>query len=407
MSPVMTFRIAFKALGRNKMRTGLTMLGMIIGVAAVITLVAMGNGAQSMIEDQIKGAGTNMITVNAGNFSSGGVRGGVGTSSTLTEEDVEAIRRDVPGAQYLAAGQQAQTQVIAGNQNWFTRIQGTDVDLPLIRAWNTVYGSFFSAQDVTSATKVAVLGKTVNDTLFGPDVDSTGQIIRVRNQPFKVIGVMAAKGQSGMGPDMDDQILVPYTTVMKKLLGVTSIRDITVSAASAGETSAVADAIAVTLRTRHRLVPGQDDDFTVRTAEEIADIRTQAMGTMTTLLAGIAGVSLIVGGIGIMNIMLVSVTERTGEIGVRMAVGARQSDIRQQFLIEAVLVCLLGGLLGIALSLAIGWGFSLLGTSFQMVYSTSSMVAAFACSTLIGVVFGFLPARNAAQLNPVEALARE
>ncbi|MEQ1728927.1 MAG: ABC transporter permease, partial [Vicinamibacterales bacterium] len=292
----MTFRIAFKALGRNKMRTGLTMLGMIIGVAAVITLVAMGNGAQSMIEDQIKGAGTNMITVNAGNFSSGGVRGGVGTSSTLTEDDAEAIRREVPGAQYVAAGQQSQTQVIAGNQNWFTRIQGTDVDLPLIRAWPTQYGSFFSPQDVTSATKVAVLGKTVNDTLFGPDVDSTGQIIRVRNQPFKVIGVMAAKGQSGMGPDMDDQILVPYTTVMKKLLGVTSIRDVTVSAATAGETTAVADAIAVLLRARHRIVPGQDDDFTVRTAEEIADIRTQAMGTMTTLLAGIAGVSLIVGG---------------------------------------------------------------------------------------------------------------
>src|SRR4051794_4601430 len=193
MSPVMTFRIATKALGRNKLRTGLTMLGMIIGVAAVITLVALGNGAQSMIEDQIKGAGTNLITVNAGNFSTGGVRGGVGSSSTLTPADAEAVRREIPGAQYVAAGQQTQAQVIAGNQNWYTRVQGTDVDLPQIRAWTPAYGSFFSSQDVSSASKVAVLGKTVNDTLFGPDVDSTGQVIRIKNQPFKVIGVMSPK----------------------------------------------------------------------------------------------------------------------------------------------------------------------------------------------------------------------
>src|SRR5262245_38074759 len=235
MSPVMTFRIAFKALGRNKMRTGLTMLGMIIGVSAVITLVAMGNGATSMIEDQIKGAGTNMITVNAGNASQGGVRGGSGTSTTLTEDDAEAIRNEIPGGQYLAAGVQVQAQVVAGNQNWFTRIQGTDVDLPLIRAWPTKIGSFFSTQDVQGAAKIAVLGKTVNDTLFGPDADSIGQIIRIRNQPFKVIGVMSPKGQTGMGPDMDDQILAPYTTVMKKLLGATSLRDISVSAATAND----------------------------------------------------------------------------------------------------------------------------------------------------------------------------
>ena len=222
----MTFRIAFKALGRNKMRTALTMLGMIIGVSAVITLVAMGNGATGMIEDQIKGAGTNMITVNAGNASQGGVRGGAGTSSALTPEDADAIRDDVPGVQYLAAGIAMQAQVVTGNQNWYTRIQGTDVDLPMIRAWPTSMGSFFSPQDVAGAAKVAVLGKTVNDTLFGPDADSVGQVIRIRNQPFKVVGVMAAKGQSGMGPDMDDQILAPYTTVMKKLMGATSIREI-------------------------------------------------------------------------------------------------------------------------------------------------------------------------------------
>jgi putative ABC transport system permease protein len=406
MSPVMTFRIAFKALGRNKLRTGLTMLGMIIGVSAVITLVAMGNGAQSMIEDQIKGAGTNLITVNSGNFSQGGVRLGIGTSSTLTPEDAEAIRKDIPGAQYVAAGIQTQAQVVAGNQNWYTRIQGTDVDLPLIRAWPTTYGSFFSQQDVASAAKVAVLGKTVNDTLFGADADSTGQVIRVRNQPFKVAGVMAPKGQSGMGPDMDDQILTPYTTVMKKLLGVTYVRDITVSAASAGETSSIADQIAVLLRTRHKILPGQDDDFFVRTAEEIADIRTAAMGTMTTLLAGIAGVSLIVGGIGIMNIMLVSVTERTREIGLRMAIGAKGKDVLLQFLVEAVALSLIGGGIGIALGFGLSEGMSR-WMSWPSKVPINAVLMAFGFAAATGVFFGFYPAQKAARLDPIDALRFE
>jgi putative ABC transport system permease protein len=402
----MTFRIAFKALGRNKLRTGLTMLGMIIGVAAVITLVAMGNGAQSMIEDQIKGAGTNLITVNSGNFSQGGVRLGIGTSSTLTPDDADAIRKDISGAQYVAAGLQTQAQVVAGNQNWFTRIQGTDVDLPLIRAWTTTHGSFFSQQDVASAAKVAVLGKTVNDTLFGTDADSTGQVIRIRNQPFKVVGVMGPKGQSGMGPDMDDQILTPYTTVMKKLLGVTFIRDITVSAASATETSGVADEIAVLLRTRHKILPGQDDDFFVRTAEEIADIRTAAMGTMTTLLAGIAGVSLIVGGIGIMNIMLVSVTERTREIGLRMAIGAKGKDVLLQFLVEAVALSLIGGGIGIALGFGLAEGMSR-WMSWPAKVPINAVVMAFGFAAATGVFFGFYPAQKAARLDPNDALRFE
>jgi len=406
MSPVMTFRIAFKALGRNKLRTGLTMLGMIIGVAAVITLVAMGNGAQSMIEDQIKGAGTNLITVNSGNFSQGGVRLGIGTSSTLTPDDAEAVRKEIPGAQYVAAGLQTQAQVVAGNQNWYTRIQGTDVDLPLIRAWATTHGSFFSQQDVASAAKVAVLGKTVNDTLFGTDADSTGQIIRIRNQPFKVVGVMGPKGQSGMGPDMDDQILTPYTTVMKKLLGVTFIRDITVSAASATETSGVADEIAVLLRTRHKILPGQDDDFFVRTAEEIADIRTAAMGTMTTLLAGIAGVSLIVGGIGIMNIMLVSVTERTREIGLRMAIGAKGKDVLLQFLVEAVALSLIGGGIGIALGFGLAEGMSR-WMSWPAKVPINAVAMAFGFAAATGVFFGFYPAQKAARLDPIDALRFE
>jgi putative ABC transport system permease protein len=406
MSPVMTFRIAFKALGRNKMRTGLTMLGMIIGVSAVITLVAMGNGAQSVIEDQIKGAGTNMITVNAGNVSFGGVRGGSGTSSTLTVDDAEAIRAQVPGVEYLAPGLTLSTQVVAGNQNWFTRIQGTDVDLPLIRAWPTRTGSFFSAQDVASSAKVAVLGKTANEMLFGPDADPVGQVIRIRNQPFKVIGVMAAKGQTGMGPDMDDQILAPYTTVMKKLAGATFIRDITISASSPTETSAVADQIAILLRTRHQIVPGQDDDFFVRTAEEIADIRTAAMGTMTTLLAGIAGVSLIVGGIGIMNIMLVSVTERTREIGLRMAIGAKGRDVLLQFLVEAIALSLLGGGIGIALGFGMAEGMSR-WMSWPAKVPPNAVVMAFGFAAATGVFFGFYPAQKAARLDPIDALRFE
>jgi putative ABC transport system permease protein len=405
MAPLMTFRIAFKALGRNKLRTGLTMLGMIIGVAAVITLVAMGNGAQSAIEDQIKSAGTNMITVNAGNFTQGGVRLGAGAASSLTEDDATAVRNEVPDAQYVAAGVQMRTQVVAGNQNWFTRIQGTDVDLPLIRAWPTREGAFFSPQDVSSAAKVAALGTTVADQLFGPDVDPVGQVIRIRNQPFRVIGVMASKGQ-GMGEDMDDQILVPYTTVQKKLLGINYIQTITVSAATAEGTERVAGAIADLLRVRHKIVPGQDDDFIIRTLEEVADIRTQATETMTTLLAGIAGVSLIVGGIGIMNIMLVSVTERTREIGLRMAIGAKGRDVLLQFLVEAITLSLLGGGIGIALGFGLAEGMQRwLAWPAKIPPSAVAMAFGFAAAT--GVFFGFYPARKAARLDPITALRFE
>ena len=405
MSPAMTFRIAFKALGRNKMRTGLTMLGMIIGVSAVITLVAMGNGAQSVIEDQIKSAGTNMITVNAGNVSFGGVRQGTGASSTLIEDDAQAIRDEITGVQFVASGLQIRTQIVAGNQNWFTRVQGTDIDLPLIRAWPTRVGSFFSPQDVTSAAKVAVLGSTVNEQLFAKDADPVGQIIRVRNEPFRVIGVMASKGQ-GVGEDMDDQILTPYTTVQKKLLGVNYVQSITVSATSAGETTRVADAIAILLRTRHKIVPGQDDDFIIRTLEEMADIRTQAMGTMTTLLAGIAGVSLIVGGIGIMNIMLVSVTERTREIGLRMAIGAKGRDVLLQFLVEAVALSLIGGGVGIALGFGLAEGMQR-WLSWPAKVPINAVAMAFGFAAATGVFFGFYPAQKAARLDPIDALRFE
>jgi putative ABC transport system permease protein len=404
MSIFMTLRIAVKALNRNKMRTILTMLGMIIGVGAVITMVALGRGAQATIEEQVKSAGTNLINVNAGNFQQGGVRQGQGMATSLTAADAIALR-DVPGVQYVAPGVNSRAQVIAGNQNWSTRVEGTDVDFPLIRSWPIKYGSFFTQQDVNTAAKVAVLGSVVADTLYGPDVDPTGQIMRIRNQPFKVIGVMASKGQGSFGQDQDDTIFTPYTTVQKKLQGIQHINNITLSAESA-DTAPVAAAIAETLRTRHKLPNGEPDDFMVRTQEEIASVRTETTRTMTTLLAAIAGVSLLVGGIGIMNIMLVSVTERTREIGLRLAIGARGKDVLLQFLVEAIVISLFGGLLGIGL----GFGLSAALERFLQ-WPTSippnAIGMAFGFAAATGVFFGFYPARKAAGLDPIEALRYE
>jgi putative ABC transport system permease protein len=399
----MTLLVALKALNRNKMRTMLTMLGMIIGVGAVITMVAIGKGAQSTIEDQVKAAGTNLITINAGNFTQGGVRQGGGMSTTLTPDDAQALR-SVPGVQYVAAGVNSRAQLIAGNQNWSSQIQGTDVEFPLIKNWPQKYGSFFTAQDVATAQKVCVLGQTVSDNLFGPDTDPTGQIIRVKNQPFKVLGVLAPKGSNGF-QDQDDAVYAPYTTVQKKLQGIQHINNITVSAETP-ETAPVAAAISELLRTRHKLIANDVDDFSVRTQEEMASVRTETTKTMTTLLAAIAGVSLLVGGIGIMNIMLVSVTERTREIGLRMAIGARGKDVLMQFLVEAVVLSLFGGLLGIGM----GYGLSAAAENF-LKWPTSippnaiGMAFGFAAGT--GVFFGFYPARKAAGLDPIEALRFE
>jgi putative ABC transport system permease protein len=413
MSTLMVFRIALKALSRNKLRTALTMLGMIIGVAAVITMVALGTGAQSSIEAQIQSTGTNMIMVNAGNFSQGGVRQGQGNASTLTPSDAAAISR-VDGVQYAAAGSNTRGQLIYGNQNWNTQVQGTDVDFPAIRSWAVSEGNFFTTQDVTTAAKVAVVGTTVRDQLFGPDANPVGQTIRIGNStasgqtsyPFTVVGVLASKGQSGVGQDQDDVVLVPYTTVMKKMRGVTFIQQVTVSATSAADTSATAERVGALLRVRHKIQPGDPDDFMVRTMEEVAAVRVQATQTMTGLLAGIAGVSLLVGGIGIMNIMLVSVTERTREIGLRMAIGDRGRDVLLQFLVEAVVISLLGGSIGIML----GFGLSQLVSAWQgwpTAVSTNAVGVAFGFAAAIGVFFGFYPARKAAALDPIDALRFE
>ncbi|MDQ3348532.1 MAG: ABC transporter permease [Acidobacteriota bacterium] len=404
MSIFMTLRIALKALNRNKMRTMLTMLGMIIGVGAVITMVALGKGAQSTIEAQVKAAGTNLINVRAGNFTQGGVRQGGGMSTTLTVADAEALR-SLPGVQYLAPGVDTRAQLIAGNQNWSSSIQGTDVEFPLIRNWPMTYGSFFTPLDVSGAQKVAVLGQTVADNLFGPETDPTGQIIRIKNQPFKVLGVLGPKGSSGFGQDQDDAVYAPYTTIQKKLQGIQHIQNITISAETP-ETAGVSELIREALRDRHKLMGQDPDDFMVRTQEEMASVRTETTKTMTTLLAAIAGVSLLVGGIGIMNIMLVSVTERTREIGLRMAIGARGRDVLLQFLVEAIVLSLFGGLLGIGM----GYGLSAAAERF-LSWPTSippnAIAMAFGFAAGTGVFFGFYPAKKAAGLDPIEALRFE
>jgi len=404
MSILMTIRIALKALARNKLRTTLTMLGMIIGVAAVITMVALGTGAQAAIEDQIRGAGTNMVMVFPGAPMTGGVRMGAGAFSRLTSADANALR-NLPELSAVSEVVTSQQQVISSTSNWRTSIVGVNVDYQTIKAWPTAAGFFFTEQDIVAGTKVCVLGSNVAVTLFG-DEDPSGQELRVRNHVFKVLGVMAPKGASSSGQNQDDLILAPYTTVMKKLQGTEYLSYVLASAASAGDIPYTVGVMTDALRGLHGLETGADSDFNVLTQDDLIAARTQTTQTMTSLLAGIAAVSLLVGGIGIMNIMLVSVTERTREIGLRLAIGASGSDVLLQFLVEAVVISLAGGLIGIG----IGYGTSAFLNAYENMTTLVPPNAAFtamAFSASVGIFFGFYPARKASALDPIEALRFE
>ncbi len=405
MSILMTFHIAIKALNRNKMRTMLTMLGMIIGVGAVITMVALGRGAQATIEDQIKGAGTNTVTVFPGFSMTMGVSMGQGWSSRLMPADAVALRA-LPDLAYVAEAINTRQQIIASTQNTNSSILGTNVDFVSIKSWPMKFGAFFTEQDVQSAAKVVALGVNVSDLLFGLGVDPTGESVRVRNHVMKVVGVMAPKGASSSGQNQDDQVFMPYTTVQKKLVGQPQLHYIMASATSGDRMAQASSAAKDTLRTTHNLGLGQEDDFSVMTQDDMVAMRTQTTSTLTSLLAAIAGVSLLVGGIGIMNIMLVSVTERTREIGLRLAIGARGSDVLYQFLVEAVLISLVGGGLGIAA----GFGaaeFMMWFRAWPAEVPTDTVFMAFGVAAGIGIFFGYYPAQKAARLDPIEALRFE
>jgi putative ABC transport system permease protein len=399
------FKIALRALTRNKMRSLLTMLGIIIGVAAVIATVGVGKGAQQKAEEQIASMGTNLVYISSGSTNSGGVRIGVGATKSLVEDDMKAIQREVPGVAMAAPGSSASAQVVYENTNWGTRVTGTEPQFFDIRSWPFSSGSSFTQDDVDREQNVAVLGQTVRQNLFG-NADAVGQTIRIGNLPFKVVGVLAPKGAQGMGGDQDDTVVVPITTLQKKINGQDWLQYIMVSATSRDASYPVQQQITSLLRDRHHIRRPQDDDFTVRNLADIAQMADQQAQIMTLLLASVAGVSLIVGGIGIMNIMLVSVTERTREIGIRIAIGATEEDVLRQFLTESVVLSIAGGIAGII----VGAGASLIITKvlgWAILISPLAVGAAFGFSMMVGVFFGYYPARKAARLDPIEALRFE
>ncbi|HTR47936.1 MAG TPA: ABC transporter permease [Verrucomicrobiae bacterium] len=405
MNPREVVRVALRALARNKLRTILTMLGIIIGVAAVICTVAIGQGASEQVQQQIASLGTNVIMVFSGSVNTSGVRMGSGATKTLTADDAMAVLAHVPGVVAVSPMLGSSVQAVNGNQNWLTRTNGASQDFPQIRNWPVVSGSFFSQRDVDMATNVCVIGKTVQSQLFG-DQDPVGQMIRVQNLPFRILGVLQEKGQSSNGQDQDDIMFMPYTTVQKKISGISWIQMMMVATASQDVNPSVQSGISALLRQRHHLRTGEDDDFIIRNPSEMAQTAAATATTMTLLLGTVGAVSLVVGGIGIMNIMLVSVTERTREIGVRMAVGATEANVKWQFLSEALVLSSLGGIIGII----VGMGFSALisnSLGWPTLVSKLSIVVAVVFSALVGVSFGFYPAVKAAQLNPIEALRYE
>ncbi|HVP44732.1 MAG TPA: ABC transporter permease [Terriglobales bacterium] len=398
-------KIAVRALTRNKLRSALTMLGIIIGVGAVIATVGVGQGASQKVQDQIASMGTNLLYISAGSVNRGGLHIGIGATKTLTEEDMKAIQEQIPAVAQAAPGSTTSQQIVSDNQNWNTRVTGTEPQYFEIRDWPIASGSSFTQDDVTRASDVVVLGETVRQNLFGAS-DPVGQTIRIGNLPFKIVGVLAPKGSSGMGQDQDDSVYIPITTLQKKLSGQNWLQYIMVSAVSQPASYAAQGQVTALLRDRHHIRAGQDDDFSVRNLADVAQLADQSSKVMTLLLASIAGVSLIVGGIGIMNIMLVSVTERTREIGIRMAIGATEADVQRQFLTESVVLSIAGGTIGILFGIAaslvvtkvLGW---------PVLLSLAAVVAAVVFSMATGVFFGLYPARKAARLDPIEALRFE
>ena len=397
-------KVGMKAIARNKLRSTLTALGIIIGVGCVIAMIAVGGGAQAAVQAQISSLGTNFLMVFPGTSTQSGARIFSG-QSTLTEDDVAAVRAECPSVAYVSPMSRSSGQVVYGNLNWGTSVQGVGVEWPFVRSWNVEKGSFFDDSEIRSAAKVCVLGATVANALFG-DQNPIGQMVRIKNFPFKVIGVLESKGGSTMGQDQDDTVIAPYTTVMKLLKRSSKIDMFMASATSRNTVDQAQTEIEALLRQRHRLQPGQDSDFMIRSQQEIAQTADQTSRQMSALLAAIASISLLVGGIGIMNIMLVSVTERTREIGIRMAIGAKGRDILTQFLIEALTLSIAGGAIGIALGIAAS-RFLAWKQQWPIVLSPQAILLAFGFSAAIGIFFGFYPARKASRLDPIDALRYE
>ena len=404
----MTFRIAFKALGRNKMRSSLTMLGIIIGVGAVIAMIAIGSGAKARIQEQIASLGSNLLIVLSGTATSGGFRHGSGTIPTLTVEDAKAIASELSSVKYAAPVLRGVAQVVFGNQNWSTITYATTPEALLIRDWPAIRGRSLTQADVDGAAKVCLLGQTVVDNLFG-EMDPTGQIVRIKQFPFTVIGVLSSKGQTTWGQDQDDVVYVPLTTGQRLLFGQQfpgMVASIMVQATGPDTLKPAEEQISQLLRQRHRLRSNQENDFMIRNLTEAFSTAEESARVMSILLGAIASISLLVGGIGIMNIMLVSVTERTREIGLRMAVGARNQDILFQFLIEALVLSLIGGVIGILLGVGASKVISEI-FKWPTLVSAQALILSFSFAGGVGIFFGFYPARKAARLDPIEALRYE